>query len=74
MVSFDCIAVFHSVHDVMAASKIFRRKKLRHDLVPTPRHLSSDCGMAVEFHCRDGERLRSLLAGANVPLRGVHEK
>jgi hypothetical protein len=36
-------------------------------LVPTPRELSSDCGVALRFPWGDEERLRKLLTANGVP-------
>jgi hypothetical protein len=37
-------------------------------LVPTPRHLSSDCGSAVRIAAADRDRGEAALAEAGVPL------
>ncbi len=44
-----CILVFASVHQVMKAEKALKTKGLRPDLVPMPRAVSSDCGVALEL-------------------------
>jgi len=35
-------------------------------MIPTPRHLSSDCGFAVRVTWLEGERCRDLLKAAGV--------
>ena len=44
-----CLLVFASVHQVMKAEKILQKKGLKIDLVPVPREISSDCGVAIEL-------------------------
>ncbi len=44
-----CILVFASVHQVMKVEKALKTKGLRPDLVPMPRAISSDCGVALEL-------------------------
>lgn len=44
-----CLLVFASVHQVMKAEKVLKKKGLRIDLVPMPRVISSDCGVALEL-------------------------
>ncbi len=44
-----CLLVFASVHQVMKAEKILKKKGLRIDLVPMPRAIGSDCGVALEL-------------------------
>jgi len=70
----ECVLLFPSVHDVMAFDRLLRRQagaagaagqrpRVRHDMVPTPRELSSDCGMAITLPCKDVAAAVSLAAG-----------
>jgi hypothetical protein len=43
------ILLFRSIHDVLRAEKMLKRQGVRHELVPVPRNLSSDCGMCVRL-------------------------
>ncbi len=45
----DCIAIFHSVHRVMKAEKILKEQQFKFLLIPVPRQLSADCGLAIRF-------------------------
>ncbi len=45
----DCVAIFHSVHRVMKAEKILNGEQLDALLIPVPRQLSADCGMAIRY-------------------------
>jgi hypothetical protein len=51
--SFDQIMkyvfIFESVHRVMKAEKLFKGKGIKIDLIPVPREISSDCGVAIEL-------------------------
>ncbi|HUL30016.1 MAG TPA: DUF3343 domain-containing protein [Thermodesulfobacteriota bacterium] len=44
-----CVFLFESVHRVMRAEKILKEKGIKVDLIPVPREISSDCGVAVEL-------------------------
>ena len=44
-----CVLLFGSVHQVMRVEKLLRRKEFSIDLIPVPREISSDCGVAVEL-------------------------
>jgi hypothetical protein len=52
--------LFYTIHDVLRAEKILKRHGLRHELIPVPRNLSSDCGMCVKLQ-DDIEKTLSLL-------------
>ena len=63
-----CLLLYHSIHDVMRAERALKQAGLWCDLIPTPRQLSSDCGMALEFECAAAEALLKVLGG-RVPRR-----
>jgi len=43
-----CILLFQSVHQVMKAEKILKERGMTVDLIPVPREISSDCGVAIQ--------------------------
>jgi len=43
------VFLFESVHRVMRAEKILKGKGIKIDLIPVPREISSDCGVAIEL-------------------------
>ncbi|WP_029917409.1 DUF3343 domain-containing protein [Pelobacter seleniigenes] len=45
----DIVAIFHSIHRVMKAEKVLKHEQLKVKVIPVPRQLSADCGMAVTF-------------------------
>jgi len=58
----DYVAVFHSVHRVMKAEKLLKQEKIDVLLIPTPRQLSSDCGLAIRYNEEARSRVDALLA------------
>jgi hypothetical protein len=66
------VILFDSIHHVMAAERTFQESGVWCDLTPTPRDLSSDCGMAIEFRGCDVAATRSVVASLQVPPRSVH--
>jgi len=45
----DLVAIFHSVHRVMKAEKVLKQAGVEILLIPVPRQLSSDCGLAIRY-------------------------
>lgn len=45
----DYVAIFHSIHRVMKAEKQLKRAKVEILLIPAPRQLTSDCGLAIRY-------------------------
>lgn len=45
----DYVAIFHSIHRVLKAEKILKQDGVEFLLIPVPRQLTSDCGLALRF-------------------------
>lgn len=45
----DYVAIFHNIHRVMKAEQLLKQARLAILLIPVPRQLSSDCGLALRF-------------------------
>jgi hypothetical protein len=65
------IVLFPTTSAALRAEKMVLAAGLTAKLVPTPRHLSSDCGIALRVGWSDAERTQHLLAEARVPTEGV---
>jgi hypothetical protein len=48
-----CVALFACIHDVIAGEDALRRDGIWCDMVPTPRPLSTNCGMVLAFRHAD---------------------
>ena len=67
----DCVAIFHSVHRVMKAEKILAGQLLNILLIPVPRQLSADCGMAIRYPCELHSEVKHALAEGLLPAAEV---
>lgn len=63
----DYVAIFHSIHRVMKAEKILKSKRAPILLVPIPRQLTSDCGLALRYTEADREQVEGILEDAGLP-------
>jgi putative Se/S carrier protein len=66
------VLTFNSIHDVIKVEKIIVRHGIWCDLVPTPRELSSDCGMSIECRTDDLPDLESLRESGALEWRDIH--
>ena len=64
--------LFDSIHHVLAAERAAGERGVWHDLVPVPRPLSSDCGMALEFRAADLAAVEEVLKAPGLRWRGVY--
>lgn len=56
------LVLFHSTSFAIMAETVSKRAGVNVKLRPIPRHLSSDCGVCLEFSPEDRERMEALLA------------
>ncbi|UCF08641.1 MAG: DUF3343 domain-containing protein [Thermoplasmata archaeon] len=61
-----CVVLFYSTSLAVRGEKIAKKAGLKVKLVPTPRHLSSDCGTALRLEARDKEALIFAFEEANL--------
>jgi hypothetical protein len=66
------VVLFHTSSSALRAEKTCLKSGLEVKLVPTPREMSSDCGMALAFPWRLVEQLEQLLGAARVETAGIH--
>jgi hypothetical protein len=45
----DLVAIFHSIHRVMQAEKVLKQAGADILLIPAPRKLAADCGLAIRY-------------------------
>lgn len=57
----DLVAIFHSIHRVMKAEKVLKEACANVLLIPVPRQLSADCGLALRFSPAERERIEAIL-------------
>lgn len=66
------IILFHTSSSAMQAEAVLVRAKLAAKLIPTPRELSSDCGVALRFDWSQSDQVGALLNKAHVEVAGIH--
>lgn len=67
------IVLFYTTSAVMRAEKVLNKASVNVKLIPTPRELSSDCGIALRFDWEQAGNIEAILDEANVEIAGVYE-
>ena len=62
----DFVAIFHSIHRVLKAEKMLKMASMDFLLIPVPRQLTSDCGLALRFSPETRETLMQELQKADL--------
>jgi hypothetical protein len=66
------VVLFHSTSHAVRAEKVLTLARFEIKMIPTPRQLSSDCGVALRFRRTEGERVAAVLAENRVPTNGIY--
>ena len=66
------VVLFHTNSAALRAEKILQREGFTIKLIPVPRQLSSDCGIALRFYRSDETPVREILDTAGVPIDSIH--
>ena len=62
------VILFGSIHQVLRAEKFLKGGGIKIDLVPVPRELGSDCGVAIEMVLEPKEESFFLFEENQIPI------
>jgi len=68
-----CLATFGTTSMTLLFERTCRKNGISAKVVPVPRKLSASCGLACEFPCEAGDRVRELCAGKKIDVESFHE-
>jgi len=68
------VLLLESIHQVMRAEKLLKAKGMKIDLIPVPREISSDCGMAIELPLEAEKEVLRVLEENRIPVREWYAK
>jgi hypothetical protein len=63
------VMLLDSIHQVMRAEKLLKGEGMKVDLIPVPREISSDCGMALELPVEYEREAIRVLEKNRMPVR-----
>jgi hypothetical protein len=67
------VVLFPSTQAAIRGEKVLQAAGIPGKLIPVPRYLSSECGMAYRFSAAERERVLQVLQQAGVASIGVHD-
>lgn len=68
------VAILFSIHQVLKAEKLLQEKGIGHDVVPVPREISGDCGMAIVFAAEALAEAVALFRAAHVDIARIFRR
>jgi hypothetical protein len=66
------VILFHTNTSAMQAEAVLVRANQEIKLIPTPRELSSDCGISLRFNWNIKNEVEAQLVQAKVDFAGIH--
>lgn len=66
------VLILESIHQVIRVEKLLKAKGIRIDLIPIPREISSDCGVAVELPLDAETEALRILEEYRIPVRDLY--
>lgn len=70
----EYVAIFHNIHRVMKAEQLLKQARLPILLIPVPRQLSSDCGLALRFDEAARQEVLALLGREGLLPAELHRR
>lgn len=65
------VAIFFSIHYVLKAEQLLKAGSIPLDVVPVPREISGDCGMAITFAPAQFAKVQGILAAADIDIARI---
>ena len=60
------LLLFQTTRAVIKAERLCRKNGFACKVIPVPRTISSECGMAIEIHPEDSKSITALCAGEGI--------
>ncbi len=68
----EYVAIFNSIHRVMKAEKTLKELRLPILLIPAPRALTAECGLAIRYAAVDRVAVEGALAEAGLAPEEIY--
>ena len=68
------VITFFAVYHALKAEKHFKGLGLKVKLIPVPRQISSNCGIALEFNFQDRERIFALIQDTALAIENIYPR
>lgn len=65
------VVLFNTTSSAMQAEAVLTRREIKIRMIPTPRELSSDCGISIRFDLQVIDTVRSILRNAHVEVADI---
>jgi len=63
------VVIFYSTSAAIRAESLAQKANLKIKLIPIPRHLSSDCGICLQFNNEDKQSIKEILKKTKLNMK-----
>ena len=67
------VVIFYSTSAAIRTESLAQKVNLKVKLIPVPRHLSSDCGICLQFNNEDQQSIKEILAEKKIEYEDIYE-
>jgi len=68
-----CVVTFDATHYALKAERVLKKERMVVKLIPVPRQLSSNCGLALHFDCSFKDQIVDIFEKQHIKVHGIHE-
>ena len=65
------IIAFNSTHHAIRTEKILKEENMNIRTIPTPREVSSSCGLSIKFEESEIEKIKQIIEESKVDYHGI---
>jgi len=67
------VVIFYSTSAAIRAESLAQKANLKIKLIPIPRHLSSDCGICLQFNNEDKQSIKEILKKNKIEYENIYK-
>ncbi len=67
------VIVFETTHHAIAASRFLKGENYKIDIIPTPRKITNNCGLAIKLAEEDLEEIKKAMKASDIKNEGIHK-
>lgn len=67
------VVTFESTHHAIRGEKILENANLKFKTIPTPREITSSCGLSIRFDLDDMDKVKKAMVENELAIKGLYK-
>ena len=68
----DYYILFPNYNQGLALEKVLKERRIPYTIVPTPRKLSTSCGISIKIYPREVEQVKKIISCYSIEINGIY--